>query len=197
MNELDKNYEIILGYEEHFAYALGREVIDKPKASAWMVLLPILFVDHAYRVNRYKAAVRAFAQGVLDSKQKALGVAFEELQSGRDKEIRTEELFPEMGSASEQDRGLAEKQVRVTRIQQGHYRRMLSARGKTYGDLLRSVYPEARQYRSFLNELAAAEHDLNRYLTEWIYTDESSVAVVRKMEECSDQYREQEIKMFY
>ncbi len=198
MAELGQKYEVILSYEEHFAYRLGREVIEKPAASVWMILLPILFVHHAQRISRYKAGVRSFARGILDSKQKALDMAVEDVESGSEEPCRQEDLFPEItSSAPEKDRMLVEKQVRVIRLQQRHYRRMLKAGGESYAQLLRSAYPHATQYRRFLESLSAAEQELNRYLIENVHTDEASRVVVKKIERCCSEFREKEVRSFF
>lgn len=193
--DLEEKYDLILGYEEHFAYSLGKEVVEKPSASVWMILLPVLFVHHAYRINRYKEAVRAFAKGILDSKKKALDAAFEEVESGSEKPCRTADFFPELtASAPESDRIIAEKQVKVIRIQQRHYRNLLESPGETYKEIVKNAYHEPGQYRAFLARLEAAEKELNRYLTEKIHTDEASRAIVQKMERCCADFRELEIK---
>ncbi|MFO7931816.1 MAG: NF038143 family protein [Thermodesulfobacteriota bacterium] len=197
MADLEKKYGAILKYEEQFAYTLGREVIDKPEASVWMILLPVLFVHHAYRVNRYKEAVRSFARGILDSRQRALDMARRQIESGGREEIRGEDFFSELDSASESDRMLAEKQLEVIRIQHEHYLRLLSASGDNYGDLIRNAYKEAMYYREFVDRLTAAEQDLNRYLTENVHKDEGSRAVVQRMEDFCADLRGREVKSFF
>ncbi|MFW5975207.1 MAG: NF038143 family protein [Desulfosalsimonas sp.] len=197
MGDLEKKYELILNYEEQFAYTLGREVIDKPEASVWMILLPVLFVHHAYRVNRYKEAVRSFARGILDSRQRALDMARRQIESGAREEIRGEDFFSELDSASERDLVLAEKQLEVIRIQQEHYLRLLDAPGDNYGDLIRNAYNEAGQYREYVSRLTAAEQELNRYLSENVHTDEDSRAVVQRMEDLCADLRGREVKSFF
>ncbi|MFW6055342.1 MAG: NF038143 family protein, partial [Thermodesulfobacteriota bacterium] len=132
MLDLDRKYESILSHEEHFAYRLGREVIDKPAVSVWMILLPVLFVHHMYRVSSYKNGVRAFAGGILEPRQKALDKAREEVESGQEREYRLEEYFPYLEFGSDRDRTLAEKQVRLIRILQKHYRCLLKAESGSY-----------------------------------------------------------------
>ncbi|MFW6334765.1 MAG: NF038143 family protein, partial [Desulfosalsimonas sp.] len=130
MAELEKKYELILGQGEHFAYSLGKEVIDKPAASAWMILLPVLFVHHAYRIKRYKEGVQSFARGILDPRKKALDAAAHEVRTKTSLPCTMEYLYPEItASAPEKDRSLAEKQVGVIRIHQQHYRNLISAPG--------------------------------------------------------------------
>ena len=75
MLKLDRKYALIWSHEEQFAYRLGQEVIDKPVVSVWMIILPVLLVHHMQRVTAYKNAVRGFAQGILEPRQKALDKA--------------------------------------------------------------------------------------------------------------------------
>jgi len=44
MASLDHKKELILRYEEKFADSVAVSVIDKPKLSTWMILIPILFI---------------------------------------------------------------------------------------------------------------------------------------------------------
>ena len=71
--DLDQKYEIIYAHEEQFAYALAGRVVKKPEASVWMILIPILFIHHAYKINQYKEGVKSFAKGILAAKKKSPG----------------------------------------------------------------------------------------------------------------------------
>lgn len=195
---LNDKYELILGYEEHFAYRLGREVIDKPEATVWMILIPILFVHHAYRIKKYKAGVRSFAQGILDPRQKALDTALEEIRRGeKDKELPESAYFPDLEEIGNFDSSLLSRQLKVINIFKSHYRRLLSAEGGDYPGLLKQAYPRAGGYREFVHSLNAAEKDLNQYLAENIHTSEQGKMIVHRMQKSCVDLREEEIRFFY
>ena len=44
MSNLEEKKKLILAHEEKFAHGLGLKVIEKPKLSIWMILVPIIFV---------------------------------------------------------------------------------------------------------------------------------------------------------
>jgi hypothetical protein len=192
-------FELIQDYEELFAHRLGREVIDKPEVSVWMILIPVLFVHHMYLVKKYKDGVRSFARGILDSRHKALDKAREEKASGQENQnLEAEAYFPDLDPDSQSDPALLSRQVQVMNILKKHYRRLLNAeQGPSYADLLQKAYPQADHYREFISRLSAAEQELNLYLTEHVHTSEEARSVVRRMEKCCADLREEEISFFY
>lgn len=196
--DLKDKYEIIRGYEELFAYRLGREVIDKPEATVWMMLIPILFVHHAYRIKKYKTGVHSFARGILDPRQKALDMALEEIRSGtKDRDLPESAYFPDLEGIGNYDTSLLSRQLKVINLFKSHYRRLLSAEGGDYAGLLKQAYPRAGQYREFVHSLNAAEKDLNRYLAENIHSSEQGRAIVHRMQKNCIDLREEEIRFFY
>ena len=197
MSEVDRIYALIWSHEEQFAHRLGQEVIDKPVVSVWMILLPVLFVHHMQKVTSYRIAVRAFAEGVLEPRQKALDKARQDVESGESRDCGLDDFFPSFEFASDRDRSIADRQVRVMTILQDHYRKLLQAGRESYQELLKQVYPGREQYRRFLDRLTAAEQDLNRYLTEEVHRTEDSRAVVQRMETSCDVLRRKELDWFF
>ncbi|MFP4657654.1 MAG: NF038143 family protein, partial [Desulfonatronovibrionaceae bacterium] len=166
--------------------------------SVWMILIPILFVHHMYRVNKYKNGVHSFARGIMEPKLKALEGALEETASGAEcRELPPESYFPELKGREDLDKTLLSKQVRVINLLKGHYRRLMDAGGASYGQLLRRAYPRERQYKEFISRLNKTERDLNQYLTENFHTSDESVDIVRRMEKKCKLLRKKEIAFFY
>ena len=58
MGDTKENSALILAHEEDFAAALARHVIDKPKLSIWMILIPIFFVFYFFQLNKYRDGLR-------------------------------------------------------------------------------------------------------------------------------------------
>lgn len=197
MSELDRRYALIWSHEEQFAYRLGQEVIDKPVVSVWMIILPVLLVHHMQRVTSYKNAVRAFARGILEPRQKALDMARQDVESGESRDCGFEEYFPSLQGVSDRDRTLADKQMGVMRILRDHYRKLLKAGKESYQDLLVEVYPDREHYSRFLDRLTAAEQELNRYLTAKVHTTEDSRAVVQGMETYCNELHRKELDRFF
>lgn len=194
---LDEKYEMIYAHEEEFTYALARRVVKKPEISVWMILLPILFVHHAYRVNQYKEGVKGFAKGIMSSKLKALDKSYREISSGETIEFETQDYFPDVELKTLSDKALAQKQEKVIRIMESHFRALLNASGETMDELLKNVYRSDREYRQYFEALMEAEKRLNLYLIEKVHTDEATAAVVREIESNCEALREEEVRYFF
>jgi len=54
MADINEKSEIIEKNEQRFAIMLGSRVINKPKLSIWMILIPVIFVYFFYQFNKYK-----------------------------------------------------------------------------------------------------------------------------------------------
>jgi len=81
-DELNHNRELILQEERDFARAVAVRVIDKPKPSFWLVVLPILFLYYAYQIRKYKKSLAAFVEDFLLSRRRAMELAWELATTG-------------------------------------------------------------------------------------------------------------------
>ena len=196
-SDLRKKYEMILRHEEQFAYTLAKKVVKKPEASAWMILIPILFVHHIMKINQYKAGVKTFAENILGTKQKALDKAYLEAESGKKVNYEVEDYFSQVSLVADEEKILAQKQVRAIRIMEEHYLAMLNVQGDALEDLIRGVYSNQKEYRQYLSRLAETEKEVNQYLMDNFHSSQESRIVVRKIEEENEALREEELKFFF
>ena len=194
--DLDQKYELLYAHEQAFCYRLAKEVVKKPEVSVWMILLPVLFVHHIFRVNQYKEGVRSFAENMLSSKQKALQKAYEQVLAKERIDYGLDEYFPGY-NLSEEDSELVERQMQVIKIMEGHYLKLLEAEGDKLQELVKNAYQSPEQFRSFLGRLEKSEIELNDYLLQEVHTSEESRLVVRQVESQSAQLREEEISLFF
>jgi hypothetical protein len=104
--------------------------------------------------------------------------------------------FPEH-ELSGQNRELAERQMQVLKIMEGHYLKLLEAEGDKLQELVKNAYQSPEQFRSFLDRLEKSEIELNDYLLQEVHTSEESRLVVRQVESQSAQLREEEISLFF
>jgi hypothetical protein len=65
MASIQDKREIIHRHEVAFAETLSAEVIERPKLSVWMILIPILFVTYFYQLRRYAAGRRSLRNTIL------------------------------------------------------------------------------------------------------------------------------------
>lgn len=194
---LDEKYEIIYAHEENFAYALAKRVVKKPEVSVWMILIPILFLHHAHKINQYKAGVKHFAGGILASKKKALDKSYKEASTGEALNYGTDDYFPDVELNTLHERALAQKQAKVIRIMESHYKALFNTQGGSMTELLRKAYGSPGDYRHYFNRLAEAEAELNRYLVENVHSNDESVTVVKQIEKNCQELREEELKAFF
>lgn len=194
---LKEKYDIIFGYEEQFSYRLAKEVLKKPEISAWMIVIPILFVHHMFKVSQYRENIRSFAKNILSTRQKALDKAYREAEAGKSISYGIQDYFPDVTLVSKEDKVLAEKQIRVIRAMEKHYLAMLKTPGKTLEALIRGVYRDSREYRRYLERLTEAEMEVNGYLMEHFHVTEEARTVVRNIENRCEELRELEVNFFF
>jgi hypothetical protein len=141
---------IIRERDERFALELATRIIEKPRASAWIILLPFLFIFHVYWLKRYENNVQTFVSQYLHPKILALDAALEESMPGgsdRTPQEHADRLPDE--NADE----LRRREFREMELLKEHYRLLLSSRGSSYPSLLRNAYRTSGEYRFFLNRL--------------------------------------------
>jgi hypothetical protein len=193
----EEKYDLIVSQEKLFAYSVAKELIKKPETSVWMILLPFLFVYHMFNIQKYKNSIHDFANNFLRTKLKALDMALEEIKAGKAPDLTLENCFPQMDSANEKEVRVCEKQLKEIEILQKHYLKLLQARGKTYESLIKSGYSRGGDFRLFLNNLASAENEVNRYVLKVYQTTDQARKVVKKMEDTVYRFREQDFKKFF
>lgn len=194
---LDEKYKRIYAHEENFAYTLAKNIVKKPDISVWMILLPVLFVHHIYRVNQYKAGVKSFAEGILLSKKKALDKTYKEISYGKQLSYGIKDYFPDVDLTAEQDKKLAQKQLAVLHILEAHYSALMHAEGESLPAMLRNTYGDANEYRDYFNRLTAAEKEINRHLREHVHTSEAAGGIIKAIEQHSERLREEETAFFF
>jgi hypothetical protein len=192
---LQEKHEIIRASEERFAYELAKQVIEKPKASVWLIFLPILFVFYAQRIQKYKGSVRSFVAGFMRTKLVALDAAAEEVRTG---------IFPEQIMAGIKPKDdpagkaqLREKQLAEIDILRQHYLLLLGGDGDSFPALLKKAYQTSGAYRSFLNRLHKAEAEVNQVAVQVIDPSPEAHEVVVRMEKLSELLREEELREIF
>lgn len=194
---LKEKYDVIYSYEEQFAYRLGKDIIKKPEISVWMILLPVLFVHHMYRVNQYKAGIKSFAQGILDPKEKALNKAYGDLSTGKKRAYEMKDYFPDIDLGAEKQTKLAEKQLAVIKVMEKHYFNLLKNPGQNFEELFRKAYPTQGDYRLYLNRVETSEDGLYDYLNKKVHKDDASRKVIKDIRRFSQKMHEDELRHFF
>ncbi|MFP4316156.1 MAG: NF038143 family protein [Desulfovibrionales bacterium] len=192
---IEEKYSIVRERDERFAFELAKMVIEKPRASIWIIFLPALFIFHAYWINRYKKGIHDFSRHYLQSKRRALDKSLEECKSCKS---------PQTGSASAPEVHIKQPAdpirkhtLKEQEILRAHYRVLLHSPGRTYPSLVKNAYRTSGQYRYFLNRLLRAEEEINKAVIQAHHPAAEAQEVVQRMERYSDILRETELKQIF
>lgn len=191
---LEEKQEIILAAEKRKAYALARELIQKPEASVWMILIPILFIHHAFNIQKYKKSIHGFAENYIKTREKALELAFYSMKEEKGVIINLENCFPSVEMHEEKEVRICEKQLEEIRLFFHHYKLLMDARGKSYEAMVKAAYGEAGKLKAFYNALEKAEKEVLRYVNKSFQTSEAALEVTKRMEKIAGGIREKEVK---
>jgi len=182
----------VLEHENSFAWALAALVLEKPKLSVWMILIPIILVYYMMRFQRYSESRRNFAEQYLASRKRALDAAARMIRTG---EIADLSELSKLSDVPESVRG---EYAEFTRVLIDHYVRLLKAEGNDYPALVRSAYGNATNYLLLLNRLNKTEHRMNAALKPHMEnTVDNFDDVVRQIEVQSERLRREEAEKIF
>ncbi|RJP44109.1 MAG: hypothetical protein C4548_06375 [Desulfobacteraceae bacterium] len=154
---MSQNYEeqraLIWNREQIFAYELATLLIQKPKVTVWMLMLPLLFLFFMQDLKKYKAGIRGFADGFLENKRIALDLAFKALRDGAFLGRVLEDFAAGSRSESAGHSDLVESQLGEVAFLAAHYQRLMMEKGLSYEALVQKAYGTAGQYHQFLDKL--------------------------------------------
>jgi hypothetical protein len=195
--ETQTPYDLIWNQENQFAYRIAKQVLQKPKISVWLVLIPILFLYYAHKIQQYKAAVHDFSKGLMRSKVLALDSAKEEIDSGRkDTGFQDAFLSEDLGN-SPNVMQVRDKQIAEVELLKSHYKKLLGRQGSTYRELVRKAYRTGADYRIFLTRLAEAEKAVHDAVLRAYHPNQESQNVTKKMQKAAMALRQEEMKTFF
>jgi hypothetical protein len=175
--KLSEKKALILEYEERFAFDLSREVLETPKMSFWMILIPLFLLYHVYRVHKVVEGRKGFAGNYLITRKRALEESLSLVEKGRNPNLQ----------AILKDSNLPEKAKNPFKelflLLVDHYADLLRSYDHDVPSLIRSAYKSRTNYLLFLNRLNKAE----KALTDALRPQESNTAadidfIVKAME---------------
>lgn len=149
-----QTYDLIWNQENQFAYKVAGQVIEKPKISVWLVLMPLLFLYYAHKIQQYKAGIHGFSKGLVRTKILALDSAQEELNTGKKDEEYKEAFVSKNLKNTPNVMRVRDKQIEEVEVLKAHYAKLLCEQGSSYQALIKRAYKSSGEYRLFLNKLA-------------------------------------------
>jgi hypothetical protein len=196
---LSSRYELVLSRERGLAHAVANKVVDKPLISAWMILIPIVFVQYLISSRELRAVAQAFAREFVLTKKLALETALEMERSGMPKEdALTSHLSAEWGDEIEPaKKEIRERQRNEVELLVDHYVLLLRAEGGDYPSLVRQAYGNRAAYAEFLERLHEAESAVNRASVQAFESTEGFKETSAKAETAATGLRHKELDTLF
>ncbi len=189
---LTEKSDLIRSNETTFAYSLSLIVIEKPKISVWMILIPIILVYHMYRHKSYVEGRRAFAENFLITRNRALGAAVRSIEN--QSPLDESSVIKEASIPA----STKEEYAAWVRILMTHYKDLLRCEGDSFDALVRSAYKNKTNYLLFLNILNKSEKRFNSALKPHLQaTTEGLDEIIERMEKGSEKLRYQEAERIF
>lgn len=165
---LDENYKDILDYENRIAQTITSRVLDRPELSAWMILIPIVFIPYMQRCQKYKESSRAFRAGYLYTKKIALDTAYSLYKN----EISPEQVSAIVGEIVQKNPNAEQivlniynQQIEEIKILIEHYLMLLDTKEIEYDKMIVSHYKTEDTYLSFVKRLTEIEKQVTNATT--------------------------------
>lgn len=190
MTTAGEKKELILNHEIAFAAHLARQVVQKPKLSVWMILIPIIFVFYFYQLQRYSEGRTKFIEHYLMSRRRVLDEAAMLVTSGAKPDIAR---LAAQSDVPEDARGF---QAEVLTLLVEHFANLLRSDGEDFDALVRSAYRARTNYLLVMNRLNQAEKAVYTAVVSHL-EEEAAGTVVKTIETASETYRREEAERIF
>ena len=191
-SKLVENCRIIREHEFNFARRLAKGVLQRPKISVWLILVPVLFIYYVRRIKIYKADLQRVCDGVVHTKNFALDAAAAELQGEAVPDFRKQFLGKHPNPTRKVEEVFSHQAAEIELLM-AHYRRLLAESAEDFSGLVRGVYKAKRSYREFLEMRGRAEEKLGTAVVEAFQSGEEARAVHHRMVKLARELREEEL----
>lgn len=186
---LERKKNLIAEYEKSLAEVLSEKLLERPKISVWMILIPLIFVFHCQRHKRFVESKRAFVREWLRNKEHALSGAVEELSGGERSVRQWQKAVSQLSGSA------VEAYVRMQNFLCDHYKKVLSGNGKTFGELILQAYTR-EEFVEFIACREKVEQELSKELLV-VHTVKEEREMLFRLDKESAALYERSIKAFY
>jgi hypothetical protein len=191
MNTLAQKKDIILQRELAFANAIGASVLEKPKVSFWMVLIPILLLYFVYRMQTFKRGRIAFDEEFMTTRRRAMDAAVHAVETS---------ARPDVDAVVRESRlpqALQEPCAAWVSALADYYTGLLVADGDSFESLVRATYRNRTDYLLVLNRLTAAERDFYEALGPHLSAADGATDIIATIEAQSQQLRRESAERIF
>jgi hypothetical protein len=183
MTALAQKKDLVLQRELAFANAVGSSVLEKPKVSFWMVLIPILFLYFIYRMQTYKSGRIKFDEEFMTNRRRAMDAAMVAVETKGRPDIDG------LARSSSLPAALHGPYAAWMEALVGHYMELLAAEGHSFESLVRSAYHDRNGYLLALNRLTTVERAFYQALKPHLDAAEGAADIIATIETRSQQLR--------
>ena len=184
MPDLLEKKKMILVHEEQFAGKLALQVIEKPKLSVWMILIPIIFVYYFYRLQRFSTGRKTFAEHYMISINRAINEAEAVIEEGKTPDPAA------LAGLSDVPESIRDRQTKVYHVLLEHYIDLLKADGDDYESLIRTAYGSLTNCLLYCNRINQVEKERNKALIPIMsQTTEGVNEIIENIERYSETFR--------
>ena len=192
MLSIQEKSELIWTREEKFAHALASDILDKPRVSIWMILIPILIVYHMFRIQKFVEGRKKFAEQYLISRKQALKANVRAMDSGQPCDIH------DLVKQANIPRDTKKEYTVWIKLVCDHYKNLLSAEGDSIEALVESAYKNRNNFLLFLKHLMDSEKRFNAALSLHLQaTTEDVEEIIARMERASGVLWREEIERIF
>jgi hypothetical protein len=196
----DTKYNIIRSEERRLAKAVAKKIAKMPEITVWAFMIPFIFV---FSFLKYKRTSETFALNFLFTKRLALDAALDIIKKGLQRQdviVRINDKTRDVLASDTQ--GVYSEKIRMKQMNEinlllDHYLKLLEAEGKNYKSLLKNAYQTQDNYRTFLQQLTAAEKAVNQAALQTVGKSETAHEIISEMENATESIRTEEAKIIF
>jgi len=196
----DTKYNIIRSEERRLAKAVAKKIVKIPEITVWAFMIPFIFV---FSFLKYKRTSETFALNFLFTKRLALDAALDIIKEGLQRQdviVRINDKTRDILASDTQ--GVYSEKIRMKQMNEinlllDHYLKLLEAEGKNYKSLVKNAYQTQDNYRTFLQQLTAAEKAVNQAALQTVGKSETAHEIISEMENTTESIRTEEAKIIF
>ena len=185
-----EKHKMILGAEEKMAREVTLGVIVTRPLTVWHYIIPGMFIIDFLRRG---SALRKYTEHFLFPRKLAIDAAQALTQGEDESEVFSHiknDTITWLNSLELHTPGLLDAQMAVIKLLVDHYERLLKEDGYSFYALVKKAYENRTRFQGFIDELTAAEADLDRELIAKLGETEKLTAKILAEQEQLKQRRE-------
>jgi hypothetical protein len=166
-------------------------VLERPKVSFWMVLIPILFVYFIYRMQTFKSGRMKFDEEFMTTRRRAMDAAVGAVEMNGRPDV--DALVRRSGLPEALHAPYASWMAALVE----HYMQLLTADGPSFESLARAAFRDRSSYLLALNRLTTVEKDFYRALKPHLDAAEGASDIIATIETQSQHLRRELVEQVF